>query len=122
MKLNFFMLAIALLASALIAYLFLEVSTGEIEDLRTKVLCCSGFVCFLTILIPLIGITYSDSRIALNVKVLSVCTLLLLICVHIPMVIYMYNPVYLIVPAGLILIIYIVVSNNIYRAIKIKNL
>lgn len=113
MKPNFILSIASLTMAALITYLFYEIAGETDHTNRVLVLCISGFICMSATLMGAIGISYPDGKTALNIKTLSGYAVFLLLIVHIPMAIWLYNPALLVVPAGLILVGYLVVVNTI---------
>lgn len=116
MKLNFISMFSAIIIAALITYLFYSIGVSHGDKSRLIALCISSFICFATTLGIGIGISYPDNKSALNIRTLALLAFFLLLAIHIPMAIFLYNPAFLIVPAAIVLLIFIMSTNTIFKS------
>ncbi len=103
---NVILSLLAVLFSALLGFWVYSVAKGDDNDLMAGIV---SFVCFMVVLIPLMGVHYSTSRLGVNIRVLSIIAFIIFIAVN-----FIYAacgvsvPSYVIVN-GILLIIYLAV-------------
>ncbi len=102
MKLNVFLLFISIALTILLGYWIYDIAKGKENDIICGIL---SSVCILSTLIPFIGLQYNNTRIGVNIRVLSCLFLVLFLVSHLCSAIFgIIMPSYLIVNSVLLLI------------------
>lgn len=113
MKLNTFPAVLAILTAALITYLLYALADYSTDTTKIIVMCITGFIFMLIILLGAIGISYPDRKVSINIRALSTVCLILLFIIYLPMAVLLYDIAFLIVPASIVILIYLGVAYSI---------
>lgn len=108
MKTNVFSVVASIFIAALLAYMLYAICEGNENTTKITTMCVSGFVFLFIVFMGLFGMSYPNHKVAVNVRAMSTIVLILLLIIYIPMAIFMYNIALMIVPAGILMVIYLV--------------
>lgn len=101
-KINYFLSTIALSLAVILGYWLYDISA----DANARwVTATGGFVCFASMIVPLIGVAFDNSRVAASVKAASILFLVILLIVNFSFaVLGVRIPLYVIVTALILLV------------------
>jgi len=102
MKINMFLLLVSIALTALLGYWIYDTARGDENDILCGII---SSVCILSTLIPFIGLQYEDTRIGVNIRILSCLFLVIFLVSHFCFAIFgVAMPAYLIVNGSALLI------------------
>ena len=106
MKLNIFLTFISIAIASLIGYPVFNVAEGQEND----ILCGIGSgICFVVMLIPMLGLKYQSSRLGTNIRILSTLFFIAFLISNFCFARYGINMPYYIITDGLLLVIYVAI-------------
>ncbi len=97
---------LAILLSALLGFWVYSVARGGDNDIMAGIV---SFVCFVAVLIPIMGMCYSTSRLGVNIRILSIIAFILFTAVNFIYAAYGVSVPSYIILNGIILIIYLAI-------------
>lgn len=106
MRPNFFLTLITLLLTALISYLAYSVAEGMENDAICGV---GSAVCFLTTLLPTMGMKYDSARVGANIRILSGLFFLLFLVSHACFISLGIKMPYYVIANGILLVIFLAI-------------
>lgn len=116
MKINIFLSFISIALACLSGYLAFNIAEGNEND---KIYGIGSGVCFVTTLIPLIGLQYESSQLGTNIRVLSVLFFVVFLISHFCFAGFSVKMPYYIICNGIFLLIYLAI---IYKMQGIKDI
>ena len=106
MRMNIFMTIACIVMAGLLSYWIYDIANGRENDILCGIL---SSVCLLATLIPMVGLQYENSRIGVNIRVISSVFFLILLIGNLLFAFFgIIMPTYVIV-IGLILVVYLAV-------------
>lgn len=103
MKLNVFLSCIAIAMAGLVGYLVYSIAEGREGDLLCGI---GGAVCFMSILLPVMGMHYDSGRLGVNIRVMCLAFFVLFLVSHVCFALLGIKTSYYIVTNGILLLVY----------------
>ena len=113
MKVNFFLSIIGLLLASLVSYLVYSIAKGLDNDVLGGVF--SG-ICFIATIIPAMGLQYSDGRLGVNIRILSVTFFFFFLIINICFATWGIVMPYYVIVNGMALLVFLALIHAIHRA------
>lgn len=106
MKVNIFLTLISIALAALVGYLAFNIAEGKENDTVCGI---GSTVCFVSTLIPVMGLQYESGRLGVNIRVLSVLFFVGFLISHFCFAGFGVKMPYYIIINGILLIIYLAI-------------